>query len=108
MGDLGNHTVTVIQPPAEDQYGDPLPGSGSEADVEGCYFQPGPSSEQTDQRDTVTSLPVLFAPPGAGIRPNSRIRFRGVLYQIDGKPADWDDIDATPHHLEVALRRVEG
>lgn len=108
MGDLGNHTVTLIQPPAIDPYGDPVPGSAGEADVPGCYFQPGSSTEQTDQRDTVTTAPLLFLPPGSPIGPASKVRIAGALYEVDGEPAAWDDIDGVPHHIEATLRRVTG
>jgi hypothetical protein len=111
---LGGHTITVIQPTAKDPLGDYEPGTAAETTVEGCYVQSKGSinsrysREQTDLRDTVITELIVYAPPGADIRPTSRIQFQGIRYQVEGEPAGWDDGNGRPHHLEVSLRRVEG
>jgi hypothetical protein len=111
---LGGHTITVIQPTAKDPLGDYEPGAGVEATIEGCYVQSKGSinsrysREQTDLRDTVITEVIVYAPPGADIRPTSRIVFQGVRYQVEGEPAAWDDGNGRPHHVEASLRRVEG
>jgi hypothetical protein len=108
VSELGAHTVTVIRPPAKDPYGDPLPGTGTETTVMGCYVQPRDSTEFTDARDTTVTDLLAFIPPGTDILATDQVRWNGALYQVNEDPARWDDIDGVPHHLEVTLRRVEG
>ena len=105
---LGGHTITVIRPPERDGNGDPKPGTGGRTDVDGCSVQPRQSVEANDLRNTVTTGLVAFVPAGADIRATDRIEWRGVTYAVDGEPADWQDLDAVPSHVEVALTRVEG
>jgi hypothetical protein len=111
---LGGHTITVIQPTAKSPLGDYESGAGTETTVEGCYVQSRGSvnsrysQEQTGLRDTVVTSLIVYAPPGADIRPTSRIEFQGIRYQVEGEPAVWDDARGRPHHLEVSMQRVEG
>lgn len=110
---IGSHTVTVIRPPQRDKRGDPVPGTGTETDLDGCSVQPRggaapTSSEATDLRDTVTTGLVVYVPPGADIKATDQVRWKGTVYQVDGDPAVWEDLDAVPDHSEVFLKRVEG
>lgn len=111
---LGGHTITVIQPTPKSPLGDYEPGTETEATVEGCYVQSRGSvnarysQEQTGLRDTVITDLIVYAPPGAPILPTSRVRFKGIRYQVEGEPAVWDDGNGRPHHIEVSLSRVEG
>ncbi|MCO6011417.1 hypothetical protein NE236_41355 [Actinoallomurus purpureus] len=104
---LGSHTVTVVRPAGQDPLGDPLPGS-AETTVGGCFVQPRTSTEATDLRDTVITGLIAFLPPGTDVRATDKIRFNGVLYAVDGDPDAWDVLSGRAHHVEVALRRVEG
>ena len=104
---LGGHTVTIVRSAGKDPLGDPLPGD-TETTVSGCFVQPRSSGELTDMRDTVITGLVVFLPTGTVITATDRIRWDGVLYAVDGEPAAWDEISGKQHHLEVALRRVEG
>lgn len=105
---LGGHTITVIRPPRKGSDGDPLPGTGTRTDVEGCSVQPRQSTEITDGRDTAITGKIAYIPAGADIHYTDRIEFRGVTYAVDGDPGDWDDLDGQPDHLEILLRRVTG
>lgn len=108
MSELGDQTITVVRPPKRGKNGDPLPGTGSEFDIEGCSVQPRQSTEATDLRDTVTTGLVVFAPGRPDILETDRIRYRGNLYAVDGEPAFWDELDGEPEHAEVQLKRVKG
>lgn len=108
MPRLGGHTVEVIDPPARDGHGDPLPGDPAEAQVSGCSMQPGAGTEDLDGGDTVSTSWDLFLPPGVTITAQHQVRFRGQLYEVDGAPQPWDDDRGRPHHVEVRLRRVTG
>ena len=105
---LGEHTITVVRPPKPGPNGDPLPGTGSSTDVDGCSVQPRVSTEDTAGRDTVISGLIAYVPAGADITATDTIEFRDVVYAVDGDPGYWDDLTATPDHIEVPLRRVSG
>lgn len=105
---LGYHIITVVRPPERGPNGDPLPGSGSTVDVDGCFVQPRTSTEATDGRDTVITGLIAYVPAGVDIRATDRIVFRGVPYAVDGDPGYWDDMTGSPDHAEVPLRRVTG
>jgi hypothetical protein len=112
---LGSHTVTVVRPAGKDRFsGDRLPGQ-TQTTVPGCFVQPrgsrgqiGASSEQTDMRDQVITDLVAYLPAGVDITATDRVSFAGKTYQVDGDPSRWADSHGVQHHLEVALREVEG
>lgn len=105
---LGGHTITVVRPPRRGPNGDPVPGTGSRTDVEGCSVQPRVSSEDTAGRDTVIVGQIAYIPAGTDITATDTIEFRGVTYAVDGEPGFWDDLGAVADHIEVPLRRVSG
>lgn len=63
-------TVTV-QRQAEDRFGNFT--TTGEHQVGPCAFEPTPSQELTEQRETVTRNARLFVPPGADIQPTDRV-----------------------------------
>ena len=105
---LGGHTITIVRPPARDGFGDPVSGAAVETTVPGCFVQPRTSGEQTDLRDQVVTGLIAFLPAGVDVTATDRVRYAGALYQVDGDPSRWSDGHGSEHHLEVALRHVEG
>lgn len=52
--------------------------------------EPRPSSEPVqDARNSVTSGWTLYLPSGTAITSANRVRVRGVVYPVQGEPADW-------------------
>lgn len=52
--------------------------------------EPRPSSEPVqDARNAITSGWTLYLPPGDPITRLNRVRVRGVVYPVQGEPADW-------------------
>lgn len=105
---LGNHTVEVTEPPARDAHGDPLPGTGSTFAVEGCNLQQYDTVEVVQGRNTVTTRTTVAMPPGTPITSTCTVAFRGVVYAVEGRPNHADDLNGTPHHIEVGLTEVRG
>lgn len=108
-------TVTLVRPPGRDQYGDPLPGTGTETDYHSCAVWPrdgnaAGGNENTDFRNTVIIGLMVLVPPGADVEPTDRMRVRGVLYEVDGEPGVWgpSPLTGTEAGVQVALKRVEG
>lgn len=104
---LGGDTVTIVRHPPPDRAGDPT-GPAAETTVTGCSVQPATSSEHTDQANTVISGWVAYLPAGTDIRASDQVRWDGGLYEVDGQPGTWKDMDGQPHHVQVALRKVRG
>ncbi len=96
-------TVTRIRPPGKDTFGDPLPGSDAEFDVEGCLFAPGPSTENLTGANQVDADATVYMPEGTDIRATDQVRARGDLYEVAGKPGVWAGFGVT-----VPLRLVTG
>lgn len=100
--------VIVVTPPGRDGNGDPLPGSGAEEVVCGANVQQRTTSETVNGRQTVTTGLVAFLPAGVRIGPECLVRHRGVEYRVDGAPHLADDLNGSPHHIEVPLKAVTG
>jgi hypothetical protein len=76
----------------EDSHGNPIESFAAPVTVEGCAFDPGGSIETMEPgREAVVSRPRVFVPPGnlAGVTARSLATVRGLLYRVDGDPADF-------------------
>ena len=109
---IGAETITIIRASvANDWRGDPV-GTPTETDVTGCSVQPGTTTsrtdERTDQRSAVMDAVTVYAPFGTDVRVTDRARWRGVVYEVDGQPAFWRDLDGFGHYAEFRLINVEG
>lgn len=96
-------TVQVIRPPGRDRFGDPLPGAATEFDLPGCLFAPGSSREPGFAANQVDTDGTLYAPPASDVRATDRVRVRGDVYEVVGKPQVWGTSGVV-----VALREVTG
>lgn len=96
-------TVQVIRPPGRDRFGDPLPTAATEFDLPGCLFAPGPSVEPGFAANTVDTDGTVYAPTGSDVRATDKIRIRGDVYQVVGKPQVWGTSGVV-----VAVRQVTG
>lgn len=105
---LGGETVTVVRPAGTDDWGDPIPGSGTETDVEGCMVQPRTSTELTESRDTVFIGFTVWMPPGTDVLSTDKVRYRGVEYVVNGEPFRWPDFSGVEDHVQVELEGVTG
>lgn len=71
----------------QDTYGNDVYGS-TDRTVVGA-FAPAGAAELVQGRDTVTTQPALYLPPGTDVAAVDRATVRGVTYDVDGTPADW-------------------
>ncbi|MFJ8049306.1 head-tail adaptor protein [Streptomyces luteogriseus] len=106
---LRRHTVTVIDrvKTGEDDYGADV-YEDVERQVADCNMQPVSSTEANDNRTQVITRWRLAGPPGMGLTPTSRVRFRGELYEVDGEPGEHESFASLLDHTEVFLKRVSG
>ncbi|BAU83339.1 hypothetical protein SLA_2412 [Streptomyces laurentii] len=106
---LRRHTVTVVDrilvgqdDRGQDVYAD------VERDVTGCNMQPVSSSEANDGRTQIITRWRLAGPPGMGLTALSRVRFGGVLYEVEGDPGEHESFAGLLDHTEAFLRVVSG
>lgn len=107
-------TVTRIragESAGDDRYGNPTPGPDVETSFAGAAFDPGGSLEPTEvgRASVVTSPKVYFRDAWPDILPADRLRVRGDVYRVIGRPAKWRN-PYTSHvaGLVVELELVEG
>lgn len=83
-------TVTVLRrsTSGRDAHGNEV-FAWSETDVEGCIVWPTGSTEQTEARDTASDQITVSFPYGTDATHVSRMRVRGLLYDVDGTPNVW-------------------
>lgn len=107
-------TVTRIRDGAQtgtDAFGQPIYGPDVETPIEGALFAPGGTSEPVELgRAPVISEPTLyFRNSWPDIVSTDRLRVRGVVYDVEGVPAEWHRGDQEPlGGLVVTLRRAGG
>lgn len=82
-------TVTIVRKPKKDKFGDYVTGADVEFDVDGCQFAPGPSRELNFAAAQVESDATLYAPAGTQVLPTDKIRRKGEMYDVVGRPQDW-------------------
>lgn len=78
-----------MRPPLLDPFGDPVPGSSTEQQVGGCLFAPGSSEEEGLGTNQVVTDGAVYGPVGMDVKHSDRIRIRGDLYEVIGKPQRW-------------------
>lgn len=68
------------------------------------------STEDVDDRDTVTSGWRLYTLPGVDLDLTAydRIEAGGRTFEVDGAPAKWKGRGETVHHVEARLLEVTG
>lgn len=107
-----NQTVTVIRAPLIAERGDQIRDwdNAVEHQVAGCRMQPQTGAEGTGERraDAVQLRWKLFAPPGADIVEQDRVRRDGIVYEVAEYVQHWPSPTGTLAHTEVVLQRWEG
>ncbi len=78
--------------------------------INGCAFDPGGSSEPTEQgRNAVITQPTVYAPPGSDITAADRLVVRSRTWLVDGDPAEYvNPFTGWEPGLVVKLKAVEG
>lgn len=105
-------SVTRIRPgdpTGTDAFGKPIPGPDVELVIDGALVAPAGSSEvltEAGRVPIVTQTTIYFRDAWPDITAADRVRVRGVVFQVDGVPADWRSDG--PGGLVVTLRDPEG
>lgn len=87
---IGTRTVTVVRQPRVDRLDPNPPPAAIEHDIEGCAIVPRASQEEGKGWVVVEGYSV-FAPHGADVTADDRVRFDGVLWDVDGEPGDYEN-----------------
>lgn len=105
-------TITILRdsPGGLDEGNDPVASTTTSTDIAGCGIAPRYSSESIEKgRNGVIIGFTIFAPYGSDIFFTDRIKIDGVVYLIDGDPANWSNpfTGSTPG-MEIAVKRAVG
>ena len=102
---MDTESVTVVRPPGKAKFGDPAAGSPVESELAGALFAPGASSELNSGANSVDTDAALYLEGNTetGVLPTDRIRVRGEMYEVVGKPAIWAGFGTV-----IQLRRFAG
>lgn len=113
----GPETVTLIRrgaPTGNDRYGKPVYGASTEVAIAGCMVEPLASDEPDEvDRQPVLTRANVYVPATARAdlagAPWDSARIRGDVFEIVGRPADWQSGFSTwDPGLVLACLRVEG
>jgi len=93
-----------------DRRGNAEPGEPTRLDIDGCAVAPrGQGENRTEGRQAVTSGWTVYAPTGADVLATDQVEVRGVVYEVDGEPADWrSPFSGRRPGLVFDVVRVEG
>ena len=81
--------VPILDPYSGEATGSTWVGA-PEIPIEFVAVEPRPSTEPTeDARNAVMSGYTLYPPAGSDVTLADRVRVRGVVYEVEGDPADW-------------------
>ncbi|MEU8704205.1 hypothetical protein [Streptomyces sp. NPDC048565] len=97
-----DRVLTGVDERGQDVYED------QERDVDRCNMQPVSSTEATDDRVQVVTRWRLAGPSDMGLSNMSRVRFGGVLYEVDGEPGVFGSFGGLMDHTEAFLKLVTG
>lgn len=105
-------TITVLRdsPGGLDDYNNPVTSTTTSTDIINCGVAPRYSSEPTEKgRNGVIIGLTILAPAGSDILFTDRIKIAGVVYEIEGDPADWSNpFTGTEFGMEIAVKRAVG
>lgn len=87
---------------------DPQWDTAPELDIQGCVVQPGGSQEFIDHGDAVDILWTVRAPAGTDVTALDGVKYRGILYRVNGTPENWASPTGRLSHLVIQLLRWEG
>jgi hypothetical protein len=100
--------VDIHGAPVRDVYGnDQL--TTTNITVTGCVVWPRGSSEKTGNHDLVSTGITVLMPTGTVVKSTDRVQVAGVIYDVDGEPAEWRSPFTNLHSgVQVDLVRVTG
>lgn len=104
-------TITRIRPATKTVRGSETYdwNNASELTISGCSVQPAGTSLSQDGRvQGIMDGFTCYAPPGADIIADDRIRYNGNVYTINGEPRSWTSPTGRVSHLLLNLERWDG
>lgn len=100
------------QPLVDDGHGNETPDPDLDhatvVSIPRCRAHPGSSQENLVGRDTTLIQWTVFAPPEVDVQADDLVRLRGIVFQVDGNPAEWPSPTGILAHTEILLKLWEG
>jgi hypothetical protein len=101
---IGRRTITVIRAPKVDRLSEDEP-TPTEHDIDGCAVLPRTSFEQ-DRGWVVVEGRQIFAPYGADVLADDKVRVDDAVWEVDGAPGDYEDRKARGKATILYLKRL--
>jgi len=73
-----------------------------------CSVQPMVGAETLIDRDAVANRWIIYAPPGADIKPTDRIVHNGTTYEVRSDIRRWPSASGALDNTQLELERVDG
>lgn len=102
---IGERTIRVIRAPKVDRLKGDAAGPPSEHDIEGCAVVPRSSMEEGKGWVTVDGW-MVAAPYGADVLSTDKVRYDGVVWEVDGTPGDYETKKARGKATLIYLKRL--
>lgn len=106
---FARQTVTRLRPGyTDDGHGNQIPGldDAEPLTITGCSIQPGTSTEDRTNRDTIGITHTVYLPAGSDVQANDYLAIDGTAYRVVGEPERWNT--GVLNHVRVYLQRWEG
>lgn len=108
---LGSQTIAILTPAlVEDAYHNEVEdwSSPTALAIGGCSVQPGGGDDFVLQREAITTLFTVWAPPQLQPIPGTcRVLYAGVTYDIDGPVERWE-VGTALDHVVIRLKETTG
>ncbi|SRR6266568_4413149 len=113
MGVLAAEAVSVLRAPlVTNRYGAQIRDwpNATQTTVPGVSIQPVSATEDAQGRELRITGYRLFTARGRNIDllATDRVRWAGLVLQVDGEVARWPAPGGGVHHVEAVLRLIEG
>lgn len=111
MLSFATETIEILRPLMVQDNGSLVPhprDTEPPREVKWCDVQPGATQEVLEHANAALIAWTVQAPPDIDVLATDRVRYRGVVYAIDGEPGRWGSPTGALAHTTIALKKWKG
>jgi hypothetical protein len=108
---FAKETITRLRYPTRQDGGVTVPDLDAAPDelaITRCWLEPIQSDEQSDGRLAVSTGYLVDAPAGADITEADQVRYRDIVYDVDGDPLRVPSPTGVLDSVRLTIQRWEG
>lgn len=102
---LGAESILFKSSPKRDAYGDPIPGTGTETQVDGCAVYPASATEDAFRSGKVTNEYIALLPAGTRVSSTSTATWDGETFNVETAGQKWKYLEGDEAGVQITLRR---